>query len=100
MSPAQRNSPHQFPLTEEHRMLLQIRDTLYEGSWEDFVCDLRARAGGRPHVFETVPDSSAMKAAIENHLTLIEAMRAWEQSHRCVLSADDSACGGPAVEGA
>lgn len=24
-----------FPLTDEHRMLLRIRDTLYEGSWED-----------------------------------------------------------------
>ena len=70
-----------FPLTEEHRMLLRIRDTLYEGSWEDFVRDLRARAENRPHVFETVANSPAMKGTIENHLTMIDAMRAAELEH-------------------
>jgi hypothetical protein len=59
-------------------MLLQIRDTLYEGSWEDFVTDLRARAEGRPHVFETVPVSASLKATIAHHLELISAMQARE----------------------
>ncbi len=79
----------QFPLNDEHRMLLRIRDTLYEGSWEDFVRDLHARAQGRPHVFETVTDSPAMKATIENHLVMIDEMQTWELQQQRTLSADD-----------
>ena len=67
-----------FPLTEDHRMLLKIRDTLYEGSWEDFIHDLEARAAGRPHVFELVPASASMKATITSHLRMIDEMRKWE----------------------
>ncbi|MGB2984596.1 MAG: hypothetical protein WBE26_01825 [Phycisphaerae bacterium] len=80
-----------FPLTDEHRMLLRIRDTLYEGSWEDFARDLRARAEDRPHVFETVPVSSQMKATIASHLAMIDQMQGWEAEHDRTLSADDSA---------
>ena len=54
-----------FGLSETHRMLLRMRDTLYEGSWEDFARDLRARAEDMPHIFETVPTSQQMKATIE-----------------------------------
>ncbi len=71
-------SEDRIELTGEQRMLLQIRDTLYEGSWEDFVTDLRRRADGRPHVFETVALSPAMKATIAQHLGLIAQMQAWE----------------------
>lgn len=67
-------------------MLLRMRDTLYEGSWEDFERDLRARAEGQPHVFETVPTSPEMKATIGTHLAMIEQMRAWETQHRSTLS--------------
>ena len=68
-------------LTMEHRMLLRMRDTLYEGNWEDFEFDLRARAEGRPHVFDTVPPSRDMRATIEHHLRLIADMRDWEGRH-------------------
>lgn len=79
----------EFRLTDEHRMLLHVRDTLYEGSWEDFVRDLRARVEGRPHVFETVTDSPWMKATIENHLPMIDEMQSWEAEHGLTLSADN-----------
>ncbi len=79
----------EFRLTDEHRMLLHIRDTLYEGNWEDFVRDLQARAQGRPHVFETVTNSPSMKATIENHLTMIDQMQAWEAQHSRTLSPDN-----------
>ncbi|UCC29094.1 MAG: hypothetical protein JSU86_12930 [Phycisphaerales bacterium] len=85
------DSSGRFPLDDEHRMLLRIRDTLYEGCWEDFVRDLRARAQGRPHVFETVTDSPAMKTTIENHLAMIDEMQTWELQHERTLSADDPA---------
>ena len=72
------NGADRFLLTDDHRMLLQIRDTLYEGSWEDFIRDLEARAAGRPHVFELVPASDKMKATIAGHLRMIDEMRKWE----------------------
>ena len=87
--PSQTGDDAAFPLADEHRMLLRIRDTLYEGSWEDFARDLRARAQGRPHVFDTVPPSPAVKATIEKHLTMMDAMQAWEVRHGRALSADD-----------
>lgn len=71
-------------------MLLQIRDTLYEGSWEDFVHDLRARAEGRPHVFELVPVSERMKSTIAEHLAMIENMQSWETTHGRILHAADA----------
>ena len=72
------NGADRFLLTDDHRMLLQIRNTLYEGNWEDFVRDLEARAAGRPHVFEIVPASAEMKATIAGHLQMIMDMRKWE----------------------
>ena len=53
-------------------MLLTIRDTLYEGSWEDFALDLRARLEGKPHVFAVQPPSPKLRETISHHLSLIE----------------------------
>ena len=74
-----------LPLTEEQRMLIQIRDTLYEGSWDDFLDDLRARAEGRPHVFALNSASPEFKTTIERHVDLIEKLREWEREHRRTL---------------
>ncbi len=71
-------------------MLLQIRDTLYEGSWEDFIRDLEARAAGRPHVFELVPASDKMKATIASHLRMIEEMRKCEAAQGRRLRPNES----------
>jgi len=83
------DDPNRFPLTDDHRMLLHIRDTLYEGSWEDFVHDLYARAEGRPHVFEIVPASEGMKATIAGHLRMINDMREWEVAQGRLLRPDE-----------
>jgi hypothetical protein len=77
-----------FPLSDEQRMLLRMRDILYEGSWDDFERDLRARAEGRPHVFETVLTSPEMLATIGSHLAMIDSMRMWETKQGVVLSAE------------
>lgn len=90
MDHTEAGSSRVFPLTVEHRMLLRIRDTLYEGSWEDFVEDLRARAEDRPHVFETVATSPELKATIAAHLAMIDAMRRWETRNRQRLEDDDT----------
>lgn len=73
-------------LTDEQRMLIQIRDVLYEGSWDDFLSDLRARAGGRPHVFATVPVSPELQDTISRHIGLIAQMQSWEHQHNHVLT--------------
>ncbi len=80
--PAQPEFP---PLTAEQRMLLQIRDTLYEGNWDDFLADLNARAKNRPHVFATVPASADMRATIARHSALIADMQRWERDHERTL---------------
>ena len=68
-------------LTPDHKMLLQMRKTLYEGSWADFKRDLAARLDNKPHVFEIVPASPEMRSTIESHLRLIEEMEAWELAY-------------------
>ena len=88
MSPTEPGDGDDFPLTADHRMLLQMRDTLYEGNWSDFVRDLRARAEDQPHVFDTIPETPGMKDTITYHLTLIDQMQAWEIAHQQTLSAD------------
>ena len=91
MGTTEQNGTDRFLLTEEHRMLLRMRDTLYEGGWEDFARDLRARVQGRPHVFETIPDSPSMQATIKDHLGMIGDMQAWETRHGHPLSPEDGA---------
>lgn len=76
-----------YPLSEGERMLLQMRDTLYEGNWDDFLHDLQARAADQPHVFVTVRTSPHMKATIRQHIEQIEAMRRWETQRGRPLSA-------------
>ncbi len=66
-------------------MLLEIRDTLYEGSWSDFVQDLAARLDGQPHVFQVVPDTPHFADTIRNHLRIIEELQAWEQANHTTL---------------
>ncbi len=78
MSNDAQNNAGGFDLTDEHRMLLTMRDTLYEGDWTDFETDLKARASDRPHVFDTVPASPTIVATIQRHLRLIADMREWE----------------------
>lgn len=61
-------------------MLVSIRDTLYEGSWEDFIADLSARAEGKPHIFDTITISSNLQDTIRSHLDLIAEIRSREES--------------------
>jgi hypothetical protein len=39
-------------LSDEERVLVQLRDELYEGSWEEMQRDLEARRDGKPYVFK------------------------------------------------
>ncbi len=74
-------------LTDEEKMLLTIRDELYEGSWGLMVQDLRDRLEGRPHVFEICPPSARLRDTIAGHLQLIEQLRHLERQHGTNLGA-------------
>ena len=87
MGTGRHNSSHEYPLSDEHRMLLRMRDTLYEGSWKDFVRDLNARANHEPRVFDTVPDTPGLEVTIRRHLGLITDMQSWEQTNEQSLQA-------------
>ena len=69
-------------LTEEQRMLLDLRDVLYEGNWDDFRNDLTARQESRPHVFDTIPPSPGLRDTIARHLRVIDELERWERNHR------------------
>ncbi len=47
-------SPADFvaSLTDAERLLLAIREELYDGSWELMIEDLEARQGGKPFIFQ------------------------------------------------
>ncbi|MHC4233903.1 MAG: hypothetical protein ACYSUQ_02190 [Planctomycetota bacterium] len=67
-------------------MLIDLRDVLYEGSWEDFRNDLQARQESRPHVFDVVPPSPRIKEIIERHLQVIDELERWEETYGRTLS--------------
>ena len=77
-------------LTPEHRMLLQMRETLYGGGWGVFERDLRARLAEKPYVFETVAPSPQVRETIETHLLMIREMSEWEGSTGVRLEARSS----------
>jgi len=83
-------------LTDEQQMLLRLRDTLYEGSWDDFARDLRARRDARPHVFDIVPASETLRETIAAHLRQIDRLRNWERRHGTALRADGRSGSSPA----
>lgn len=80
------NEARKLALTDEQRMLVEIRDTLYEGSWDDFLADLTARAEGKAHVFALTAPSSQLKSTIQRHVDAIEALRGWERDHHQTLT--------------
>ncbi len=78
----------QGELSEDEGMLLAIRDTLYEGSWEDFLLDLRERLSDRPYVFDVHPVSPRLKDTMRRHVALIEQLSRWERDHGVTLHSE------------
>ena len=72
-------------LSPEQQMLVDLRDILYEGSWEDFRSDLKARQESRPHVFDVVPPSLRLRETIDRHLRVIDELDSWERQYARTL---------------
>ena len=66
-------------LDKSARLLLSLREELYEGSWEMMVGDLEARLGGRPYIFK-------LSQRIEKDLENIRKIRGYEERNGLNLS--------------
>lgn len=62
------------------RVLLDVKDQLYEGSWERILGDLRARLDNKPYLYK-------LSQTIARDVAAIERMRAYELRWRVNLSA-------------
>ncbi len=81
-------------LTDEQRMLVDLRDVLYEGSWADFRLDLTARRESRPHVFDTIPECARLNETIDRHMGLIDELERWERHYALKLRGTRLPAGG------
>jgi hypothetical protein len=61
------------------RVLIDLKDQLYEGSWERILGDLRARLEGKPYIFK-------LSQTIARDIAAIERMKAYELRHQVRLS--------------
>ena len=66
-------------LLPEERMLIRIRDELYEGSWETMRHDLENRLAGKPYIFKLVN-------RIKDDIERIEEMKKFEAEHNIDLA--------------
>jgi len=61
------------------RVLIDLKDHLYEGSWERILEDLRARLEGKPYIFK-------LSQTIARDIAAIERMKAYELRQGVSLS--------------
>ena len=66
-------------LSESERMLVVLRDGLYDGDWQAMLDDLRARLAGRPYIYKLVN-------RIQDDIAHIEKLAAFEQAHQVNLA--------------
>ena len=66
-------------LREPERMLIILKQELYDGSWDEMEADLKARLSGSPYIFK-------LASRIEDDLARIEKLRAFEASAGVDLS--------------
>ena len=59
-------------LSPEDKILVIIREELYEGRWEDMLEDLKARLAGRPYVLK-------LASRIEDDITRIARLKSIEE---------------------
>ncbi len=81
MDPVLKLSPDEFLARMEtyERVLVELKEKLYEGSWERILADLRARVSGQPYIYK-------LSQTIARDIAAIERMRAYEQRHGVDLS--------------
>ena len=74
-------SPEKYSaqLSADERMLITLRDELYDGSWDQMLKDLKDRLEGKPYIFKLVNRISA-------DIQRIEKLSDYEKKHRINLA--------------
>ncbi len=65
-------------LPTDERILVTLRDELYEGSWDQFLQDLRDRLKTKPYIFKLVN-------RIQDDIARIEKLMDYEKKHHVNL---------------
>ena len=68
-------------LEEHEKVLVQIKEDLYAGSWERLEGDLQARLEGRPYLFKVKTGR-----VLQRDLEAIRRMREFEKKAGCDLA--------------
>lgn len=74
-------SPEEFvrKMEQYERILVDLKELLYEGSWDRISMDLRNARDDKPHVYR-------LSHAIDRDLKAIERLKAYEARHSISLS--------------
>ncbi len=67
-------------LSSGERLLITLRDELYEGSWDKMLQDLEDRLDKRPYIFK-------LSSRIESDMAVIKRMSIYEDEHGVDLRA-------------
>jgi len=60
-------------LTDEDKMLLRLREELYEGRWGAMLADLNDRLGGKPYIFR-------LASRIQDDIARVERLSRFERT--------------------
>ena len=66
-------------LSGDERMLVSLRDELYNGSWEQMLGDLKDRLSGKPYIFKLVN-------RIQDDIKRIEKLMDYERKNKVNLA--------------
>ncbi len=66
-------------LSNEHRMLVVLKNQLYDGSWEPMLDDLKNRLVGKPYIFKLVN-------RIQDDIERIQEMQKFEAENNVDLA--------------
>lgn len=66
-------------LESYERVLIDLKDQLYEGSWQRIAEDLKSRLDGKPYIYK-------LSQTISRDLAAIQRMKAFEIRHQVNLS--------------
>lgn len=66
-------------LTDEDRMLIRLREELYEGRWDTMLADLNDRLHGRPYIFR-------LANRIQDDMARVQMLSRFERDHNINLA--------------
>lgn len=66
-------------LSQEEKMLVVLKEQLYNGRWEPMLDDLQNRLAGKPYIFK-------LATRIQDDISRIQQLQDFEQNHKINLA--------------